>query len=241
MSTKKWLTPIQLANRVDCCQELLRQSEVNPDNFFSSIVTSNESWIHQYDPLSQLEAKVWKRLGEQIPTRLLQERSAGKIMMIIFWDKDGVLHTKYRPRGTTINGSCYASIIEPLRSVIVEKGCRKVSHEVLILHDNTPVHKCNIVQVAIRQAGLVELNHQTYSPDIAPIDSHLFSNLKEFLRGRSFSSDDGAITTVEDYLTDLNSGFFFVKPYKTCMTAGGMWLLAKGSTFNTCNNYFSTV
>ena len=66
----KLLTPIQCANRVDCCQELLQQSEVNPAKFFDSIVSSDESWIRYYDPLSQLEAKVWKRLGEQTPARL---------------------------------------------------------------------------------------------------------------------------------------------------------------------------
>ena len=84
---KKLLTPIQRANRVDCCQELLQQSEVNSAKFFDCIVTGDESWIHHYDPLSQLEAKVWNRSGEQTPTRLRQERSAGKMMMIIFWDK----------------------------------------------------------------------------------------------------------------------------------------------------------
>ena len=60
----KLFTLIQLANRVDCCQELLQQSEVNPVKFSDCIVTGDESWIHHYDPLSQLEAKVWKRLGE---------------------------------------------------------------------------------------------------------------------------------------------------------------------------------
>ena len=54
----KLLTPIQRANRVDCCQELLQQSEVNPDNFFDSIVTGNESWIRHYDPFSQPKAKI---------------------------------------------------------------------------------------------------------------------------------------------------------------------------------------
>ena len=48
-------------------------------------------------------------------------------MMIIFWDKGGVLLTEYLPRRTTTNGPCYASIIERLRSVIVEKGRSKVS------------------------------------------------------------------------------------------------------------------
>ena len=52
----KLLTLIQGANRVDCCQELLQKSEVNPDNFFHSIVTGDEFCIHHYDPLSQLEA-----------------------------------------------------------------------------------------------------------------------------------------------------------------------------------------
>ena len=54
----KLLTPIQRANRVDCFQELLQQSKVNPDNFFHSIVTGDESWIHHYNPPSQLEAKL---------------------------------------------------------------------------------------------------------------------------------------------------------------------------------------
>ena len=194
---------------MDRYQELLQESEVNPTNFFDCIVTGDESWIHQYDPLSQLEAKVWKRSGEQTLTRLRQERSAGKITMIIFWDKDGVLLTEYLPRGTTINGPYYASITERLRPVILEKRRGKVSRGVLLLHDTAPIHMCNIVQAAIRQAGFVELNHPAYSADIAPADYHLFSNLKKFLCGKNFSSNDEAITTVEeDYLTDLNSEFF---------------------------------
>ena len=83
----KLLTSIQRPVRVDCCQELLQQNEVNSAKFFHCIVTGNESSIHHYDSLSQLEAKVWKRLSEQTPTRRRQERSAGKMMMIIFWDE----------------------------------------------------------------------------------------------------------------------------------------------------------
>ena len=129
----KLFIPIQRANHVDCCQELLQQSEVNPGKFSDCIVTGDESWTHHYDPLNQLEAKVWKRLDEQTPTRLHQERSPEKVMMIIFWDKDGVLLTEYLPRGTMINGPYYASVNERLHSVIVEKGRGKVSHEVLLL------------------------------------------------------------------------------------------------------------
>ena len=80
-------------------------------------------------------------------------------MMIIFRDKNDVLLTEYLLRDTTTNGSYYASIIERLRSVIVEKRLGKVSDGVLLHHDNAPIDKCNIIQAAIRQVGFVELNH----------------------------------------------------------------------------------
>ena len=129
-------------------------------------------------------------------------------MMLIFWDKGDVLLTEYLPRGTTISGPCYALIIERLHSVIVEKGRGKVSRGVLLLHDNAPIGKCKIVQAAIQQVDFIELNHPAYSLDITPVNYHPLSNLKKFLRLKNFSSDDEAVTTIEDYLTDLNSEFF---------------------------------
>ena len=54
----KLLTSIQRANRVDCCQELLQENEVNPDNYVDRIVTGDTTWAYYYDLLSQREAKV---------------------------------------------------------------------------------------------------------------------------------------------------------------------------------------
>ena len=102
VSTKwvpKLFIPIQRANRVDCCQELLQENKVNPDNCFDRIVTSNETWVYYYDRLSQQEAKVWKKSSEEIPTRLRRTKSAEKIMMVIFWDKYGILLSEYLPSG----------------------------------------------------------------------------------------------------------------------------------------------
>ena len=83
------VTPIQ---RQQSCGLLsrapVRERSKSGQLFFDFILTGDESWIHQYDPLSQLEAKVWKKSDQQTPpTRLDQGRSAGKIIMIIFWDK----------------------------------------------------------------------------------------------------------------------------------------------------------
>ena len=128
-----------------CCRDLLQEIQVNPDNYFDGIVTGDETCSYYYDPLSGQEAKFWKKPGEETATPLRQERPAKKIMMVIFWDKYDILLTEYLPCGTTISSSYYASIIERLRCAILEKSRGTVSDGVLLLHDNAPVHKCNIV------------------------------------------------------------------------------------------------
>ena len=125
-------------------------------------------------------------------------------MMVIFWNKYGILLTEYLPGGTTISGPCYASNIERLCCATLEKRHGKLSHTVLLLHDNTSVYKCNIVQAAIGKSDFIELNDPVYSPDIAPSDYYLFSNLKKFLRGKNFSRDDETTDTVEDYLNKFD-------------------------------------
>ena len=145
-----------------------RESEANSNNYFHRIVTGDEICLYYYQPLSQEEAKIWKKAGEETTTRLRRTGPAEKIIMVIFWDQYGILLIEYLSRGTMISGLSYASIIERLRcSVIVEKRSGKV---VLLDDDNAPVDKCNIVQAAIGKSDFVELNDRAYSPDIAPSD-----------------------------------------------------------------------
>ena len=125
---------------------------------------------------------------------------AVKIIMTIFRDWEGVLLVDFLPRATTINGAYYTSLLHRLRSFIREKCGEKLRHGVLLLHDNASVHKSNITQSAIQFIGFTELNHHVYSADLAPSDYHLFSNLKNLLRGRNFETDDEAIMTVNHYL-----------------------------------------
>ena len=125
-------------------------------------------------------------------------------MMIIFWDKYGILLIEYLPGETTIICSYYASIIGRLRCVILKKRHGKISRGALCYHDSGIVHKCNIVQAAIRKASFVELNHSAYPLDIAPTNYHPLSTLKTFLRDKNFSRDDETIDTVEDCLNRLD-------------------------------------
>ena len=63
-------------------------------------------------------------------------------------------------------------------------------------------------QVFLTMVKLNELKyelfeHPPYSPDLAPSDYYLFRNLKQFLRGKRFSSNEEAIAAVEQYFAEL--------------------------------------
>ena len=108
----KLLSPIRHGNLLDCCQALLQEGKVNPDNYFDCIITGDETRVYYYDPLSQQEAKVCKKPGEETPTRLRRTRPTEKIIIVICCDKYGSPPTKYLPHGTTTSGPYYASIIK---------------------------------------------------------------------------------------------------------------------------------
>ena len=79
--------------------------------------------------------------------------------------------------------------------------------KVLFQHDNAPAHS-----VAIATAKLVELRyellpHSPYSPDLTPCDFFLFPNMKKWLGGKRFTSNEEVIAATEVYSAK------FDKPY----------------------------
>ena len=144
----KLFTPLQRTNRVECCEEFLENCKQDPTGYFDRIVMEDETWTQHYHLLNQQEAKTRKKAGEKTPTLPRVTQSASKIIITIFWDCEGILLVDFLPRGTTINGRYYASLLHRLLFSIQEKRCLKLGHGVLLLDDNAPVHKFNVTQAA---------------------------------------------------------------------------------------------
>lgn len=62
---------------------------------------------------------------------------------------------------------------------------------VLLLQDNTPVHKSRVAMAALHTQGFRLLVHPPYSPDLSSSDFYLFHNLKKDLRERKFYDNNG--------------------------------------------------
>ena len=128
---------------------------------------------------------------------------------MVFLDSKGIILIDYKPSGTSITGEYYANVIKQLRVAIKEKRRAKLAAGVLPLHDNAPVHKSRVAQVAIHGCKFEQLNHSPYSPDLAPNDYFLFRNLKSHLRGTRFRDDDEIKAATEAWFEDQIDDFYF--------------------------------
>ncbi|GBP45197.1 Mariner Mos1 transposase [Eumeta japonica] len=84
----------------------------------------------------------------------------------------------------------------------------KLSRGVLFLQDNASVHTARVSRQALKNTGFSEIDHPPYSPDLAPSDYFLFSNLKKELRGRRFVDDNQMKMAVESHFEGIFFGRF---------------------------------
>jgi histone-lysine N-methyltransferase SETMAR len=72
-------------HRVQVCTEL--QEAVRHDtHLLFRVITSDESWVYDYDPETKQQSTQWKMPSSPQPIKARQVRSNIKSMLIIFWD-----------------------------------------------------------------------------------------------------------------------------------------------------------
>ena len=141
----------------------------------------------------------WRYRGSTrpAPIKFRVQKSAGKVLALIFWDLDGILLIDYLPKGQTINAVYYSSLLEQLKDILKEKRRGKVTKGVLFFQDNAQAHRALATVKKLAYLGFQCLDHSSYSPDLAPPDYHLFPGLKKQLKGRHFSSEAESLLPAE--------------------------------------------
>jgi len=118
----------------------------------------------------------------------------------MFWDQEDILLIDYLPKGQAIKAECYSSLLVQLKDILKEKSREKLTKVVLFLHDNATPHRALATQKKLACLGFQCLDHQSYSPDLAPSDNHLFPGLKKQLKARHFSSEAEVFAAAETWL-----------------------------------------
>jgi hypothetical protein len=83
--------------------ELLARYVAEGDDFFSTIVTDDETWIHHFEPETKRQSMEWHHTTSPQKEKFKAFPSTSKIMATVFWDCEGAILIDVLPRGKTIN------------------------------------------------------------------------------------------------------------------------------------------
>jgi len=208
----KWvpreLTVDQKRQRIDASEECLALLNRNKIEFYRRYVTMDETWLHHYTPESKRQSAEWTAVDEPNPKQGKTQQSAGKVMASVFWDANGVIFIDYLQKGTTINSDYYCALLDRLKTEIAKKRPHLQKKKVLFHQDNAPCHKSMKTMAKLNELRFELLTHPPYSPDLAPSDFFLFSDLKRMLAGKKFKSNDEVISETEAYFDEKEKSYY---------------------------------
>ena len=163
--------------RVQVRQDILEELETEP-NLLKRLVTGNESWIFDYDPLAKRQSLEWKKALSPRPKKVGVLKSKTKVMLIAFFDVHGIVHAEFLPQGQTINQHqhIHKNILQRLMRTVREK--RRELWETrsrLLHHDNASNHNALGIREFLAENIIAVQEQPLYSPDLAPCDFFFFS------------------------------------------------------------------
>ena len=157
-----------LLDRISSCDSLLKRNENVP--FLKQIVTGDEKWI-LYNNVEWKRS--WGKRNEPPPTT----PKAG-----IWWNWKGALYYELLPENQTINSNKYCSQLDQLKAALNKKCPELVNRKRIIFHqDNARPHVSLMTRQKLLKLSWEALIHPAYSPDITPLDFHLFRLYKILL------------------------------------------------------------
>lgn len=181
----KALSFFEKERRINVSQEMLSDYK----SVMNNIITGDETWVYAYDPETPDQSSEYRAKGEPKPKRPRQSQSKIKVMLTVFFDVHGVVHSEFLPTGQTVNKQYYLGVMRRLRENIRRKRPELWTNNSWYLHhDNAPAHTAYLIRDFLMNNSTHVVPQAPYSPDLAPCDFFLFPRLKRALRGHRFET-----------------------------------------------------
>lgn len=188
-------------------------------SLLQSIVTGDETWCLQLDPLTKRQSMEWRSTTSPRTKKPRLEKSRVKTMLIAFFDHEGIIHKEFVLEGHGVNGAFYLEVLTRLLKRIARVRPHLRDRGWCLLHDNAPAHCARPVKDFLARRGVVVLKHPPYSPDLAPSDFFLFPKLKAEMRGTRFQSIPDIQRAVTQKMNQIPKELFadsFQSLYRRC-------------------------
>jgi len=185
--TPRLLKEDQRNNCLNVCYDL-REQVGNDPQILSKFVARDKTWRYGYNPETKQAWSQWKTPNSPKPKTAQQVRSNVKIMLISFFDANGIVHKKFVPPGQTVNQQFYLEMLKRLRKNVQKKQLEMWSSgDWFLHHDNAPAHTALSVQQFLAKNNMTVIPHPPYSPDLAPCNFFLFHRMKRQMKGEGFA------------------------------------------------------
>lgn len=195
------LTNEQKQARVKWCEEMLQRFDNGCSDEISNIITTDESWIYQYENDVKTE---WIVPGENFPMKLKKGQSIGKKMVCSFFCAGGHIETITLEDQSNADAKWYATVcLAQMFDKFRKKKFKTEDRKKIILHHNTLLHSFNETVAFLNRLGISVLAHPPHSPDLAPSDFFLFPKVKDSIRGQRFESSETAVAAYKEFLNSI--------------------------------------
>jgi hypothetical protein len=130
------VTEDQKANRVNISQELLDRVSVD-ENFLKTIATGDETWVYGYDNETKVQSSQWVGQGSPRPKKARMSQSNMKVMLVVFFDWQGVIHYEFVPRGQIVNEEFYVAVLKRWKEAVRRNRPQLWTNQSWVLHQLT--------------------------------------------------------------------------------------------------------
>lgn len=224
------LTEEQKARRVDWCQFMLEKFDGGNSQQVSYILTSDESWIYCYDPLTKQQSMQWVFEEDGPPLKVVRGRSVSKKMIAAFFRRSGPVAVIPLEDRRTVTSQWYTEVCLPQAFEQLDEERPKCGTRGIFFHqDNAPAHTAARTMDFLNKSGVQLVSHPPYSPDLAPCDFFLFPTVKKMMRGRTFRDSNEAVEEFRRLFFDLPQEAF-IKCFEDwflrmnrCIELGGVY------------------
>lgn len=90
------------ANKKTSVQKCLQQCYKDTDIYLSRIITSDETWVHHYDPLTNRQSMEWHHHSELLKRKVKVQNSVSKVMASILRDSKVILLVGFLDRSLIV-------------------------------------------------------------------------------------------------------------------------------------------
>ncbi|UYV69022.1 hypothetical protein LAZ67_6002052 [Cordylochernes scorpioides] len=113
----------------------------------SRLITGDETWCFLFVPQTKKQSLKWHTQSSPRRKKVSLDKSKGKVMLVVFFDYQGLVYYEFIKEGVTINKQTYKEILVRLRDTIRRKRNKLFkSKQWKLLHDNAPARRAIIVQ-----------------------------------------------------------------------------------------------